>query len=60
MRLKAPKGIGAVSFNGQSYPVEKGFVTVPDEAQVFLEPGYGFEQAPAEPEPDKKAGKTEA
>jgi hypothetical protein len=53
MKLKAPKGCGAVSFEGQEYPVVKGAVEVPDEATVFLEEGYGFtliieKEAPAE------------
>jgi hypothetical protein len=59
MKLKAPKGVGAVSFEGQSYPVIKGMVEVPDEAVVFLEPGYGFTQV-AEAEPEAKTQKMES
>jgi hypothetical protein len=59
MKLKAPKGCGGVSFGGRNYPVAKGVVEVPDEATVFLEPGYGFTEIfePAEPAPDEKAKK---
>ncbi|MBM4301645.1 MAG: hypothetical protein FJ121_08960 [Deltaproteobacteria bacterium] len=62
MKLKAPKGCGNVSFQGQEYPVVKGVVEVPDEAQVFLEPGYGFTQivSPAAPTPETEAPETEA
>ena len=56
MKLKAPKGCGGVSFEGQEYPVVKGVVEVPDEAQVFLEPGYGFTLI-SEPEPEAKKDK---
>lgn len=56
MKLKAPKGCGGVSFEGQEYPVVKGVVEVPNVAQVFLEPGYGFTLIagpdPKEPEPE--------
>ena len=44
MKLKAPEGCGGVSFDGQEYRVKDGIVEVPDQAAVFLEPGYGFEQ----------------
>jgi len=56
MKLKAPKGCGGVSFDGQEYPVVKGVVEVPDEAIVFLEPGYGFTLI-AGPEPEEKKDK---
>jgi hypothetical protein len=48
MRLKAPAGVGAVSFDGQSYSVKDGVVEVPDTATVLLEPGWGFEMAEEE------------
>jgi hypothetical protein len=44
MKLKAPEGCGAVSFDGQNYPVVNGVVEVPDEAKVLLAPGYDFTQ----------------
>jgi len=50
MRLKAPEGCGSVSWGGQSYPVVKGVVDVPDEARELLEPGWGFTPAPVESE----------
>jgi hypothetical protein len=58
MKLKAPKGCGSVSFEAQEYPVVKGVVEVPDAAQVFLEPGYGFTLiAGPEPEAEPVKGK---
>jgi hypothetical protein len=42
MKLKAPEGCGGVSWDGINYPVVNGVVEVPDEAQEFLEPGWGF------------------
>lgn len=57
MKLKAPKGCGGVSFEGQEYPAVKGVVKVPDEAVIFLEPGYGFIQVF---EPEVKGSQAEA
>jgi hypothetical protein len=59
MKLKAPKGCGAVSFDGQEYPVVKGVVELPDQAQVFLEPGYGFTMIsePVKPAPEEEGKK---
>jgi hypothetical protein len=58
MKLKAPRGCGGVSFQGKNYPVVKGVVEVPDQALVFLEPGYGFTHftqifEPVKPMPDE-------
>jgi|WetSurMetagenome_2_1015567.scaffolds.fasta_scaffold99635_2 hypothetical protein len=55
MKLKVPKGCGAVSFDGQEYPAVKGVVEVPDEAQEFLEPGWGFTMIsePVKPAPEE-------
>jgi hypothetical protein len=48
MILKAPKGVGAISWDGRSYEVKGGLVEVPDEAAAVLcEPGWGFVPAPA-------------
>lgn len=58
MFLKAPEGCGSVSFAGQEYPVQDGLVEVPDEAQVLLEPGYGFVQIPPEPKTENQKPKT--
>ena len=40
-KLKAPAGCTGCSFEGQSYAVKKGFVTVPAEAVASLIP-HGF------------------
>jgi hypothetical protein len=57
MKLKVPQGVGAVSFDGQSYPVVKGCVELPDAATVFLDLGFtavaGAETPAAIPEPQK-------
>ncbi|MEX3628430.1 MAG: hypothetical protein VB138_02020 [Burkholderia sp.] len=36
-KLKAPKGCTGCSFNGEQYPVKKGYVVVPDEAVAELQ-----------------------
>jgi hypothetical protein len=40
-KLKAPNGCTGCSFNGEQYPVKRGYVVVPDEAVAELIP-HGF------------------
>ena len=46
MWLKAPEGVGAVGFDGQTYKVVDGVVEVPNEATCFLEQGFIHGTAP--------------
>jgi len=60
MVLKAPKGVGAVSWEGVCYPVADGLVEVPEAAAPALtDPGYGFTPAPApQPKTENRKPKT--
>lgn len=53
LKMKAPRGNkSGASYDGKFYPVEKGFVTVPDEAVEALQ-NHGFAPEDADEEKGK-------
>ena len=43
IKMKAPEGAeGAVGHRGQNYPIQGGYVTVPEDAAAILRDSHGF------------------